>query len=327
MSFGSPWLLLFLLVIPVAAVAYVLFERRRHRAAAAWGSPALLPNMARAPGWRRGLPVVLFLLGGTLLLVGFARPEAKFNSIKPGATIVLAIDISGSMGAHDVPPSRLGYADSLLTSFVNALPSTYRVALVTFSSDYSVRVPPTYDRAAVIAALPRTAQLQGSAISDGIGEAIKVAEQATGTKGAAGQRPPAAVLAVSDGSQNAGNLTPPQVALLARKAGVPVSGLVVGTLGGSVTQHVTVTGSKQPFTEVTRVPVDASTLKQIASGTGGALYENGQGADLDGVYQTLGSHLIHERNLREITVAVTVAALVLMLLGSLCSGILFRRVV
>jgi Ca-activated chloride channel family protein len=326
-SFGSPLLLLTLIAVPLAAIAYALFERRRRRSAAAWATPALLPNMAHTPGWRRSVPVILFLLGVVLLLVGFARPQAKFNTVKPGATIVLAIDESGSMAANDVSPTRLGAADALLTQFVQALPPTYRLALVTFSSDYAVRMPPTYDRGQLLAALPRTPQQQGSAISDGVGEAITVARRATGAAKGTGKQPPAAVLVVSDGAQNAGKLTPTAVVALARKAGVPVSGLVLGTPGGSVTQRVSVAGSKQTFTEVSRVPVDPTTLKQIAAGTGGQFFENPSATQLDSVYKQLGSHLVQERELREITVWVTIAALVLMLGAAIVSGLWFRRLV
>jgi Ca-activated chloride channel family protein len=326
-SFGSPLLLLFLLAIPAAVVVYLALDRRRRERAAGWSSPALLPNMATDPGWRRTIPAILLLLAAAFLLVGFARPEARFTESEPGATIVVALDISGSMAATDVRPSRLAAADEILASFVDKLPSGYRVALLTFAQDYAVRVPPTTVKAAFVAALPRTTQLEGTAMGDAVVAAVQVAHRAVaGGKGSA--HPPATVLLVSDGGLNAGNVSATQAAADAKKAGVPVSAIALGTPAGVVNQKIKVSGSSQTFNQTTQVPVESQTLKEIASGSGGALFQGGASpAQLDEVYRELGQHLVHDRKLREITAEVTGGGIALILVAALLSGIWFRRVV
>src|SRR4051812_30410152 len=121
-SFKSPWLLLFLLVVPLAVGGYIWLDRRRAEKAAKWASPALLPNMVKgSPGRRRYVPPVILGVAFILLLMGFARPQAKFSEAKDGATVVLMVDTSGSMAANDVKPTRLAAADLGLTDFVNKL--------------------------------------------------------------------------------------------------------------------------------------------------------------------------------------------------------------
>src|SRR5689334_12579376 len=108
MSFQHPALLIFLAFVPLAIAGYVWLERRRAARAASWSSPALVPNMVpHDPGRRRVIPLALFLVGLSLLLVGFARPQATLNEPREGATVVLAVDVSGSMAAADVKPTRL----------------------------------------------------------------------------------------------------------------------------------------------------------------------------------------------------------------------------
>src|SRR5712691_11832254 len=108
MSFAAPILLLGLVVVPLAAAGYVWLEWRRDQRAAEWASPALVPNLVHRPSPRiRHIPAALFLIGLTFLLLGIARPQAKLTSVREGATIVLAVDRSGSMDAKDVRPTRL----------------------------------------------------------------------------------------------------------------------------------------------------------------------------------------------------------------------------
>ena len=143
MSFASPWLLLSLLLVPLAIGGYVLLERQRARAGRSAGRrAALMPNMVPSrPGFRRYVPLVLFLIALVLLLAGFARPQATIDVPREGATVVLAIDISGSMDAKDVNrpdgkgrTTRLLAARDAATEFLEELPDKYRVSLVTFGN-------------------------------------------------------------------------------------------------------------------------------------------------------------------------------------------------
>ena len=120
---------------------------------------------------------------------------------------MLVLDVSGSMAAKDVQPTRLLAADEALTQFLQKLPAKYRASLVTFGEDTAVLVPPTVDRARVIAALPKKALPVGTALGDGIVTATLVATKAIGPVKKGTQRSPAAILMVSDGTQNTGRVS------------------------------------------------------------------------------------------------------------------------
>ena len=134
MSFFAPVLLVCLLVVPAAVAGYLWLDRRRDRRAAGWAAPALLPNMTDRPSsWRRHLPVALLLVGVALLLVGFARPTATVTVKRQEATVVLVLDVSGSMAAKDSLPTRLAAAKAVALRYVDELPNGYRMSVVTFS--------------------------------------------------------------------------------------------------------------------------------------------------------------------------------------------------
>jgi Ca-activated chloride channel family protein len=327
-SFKSPWLLLSLLVVPLVVGGYVFLERGRAERAARWSSPTLLPNMiAGAPGDRRYIPAVIFAVALVLLLVGFARPQAKVKEARDGATVVLMIDTSGSMGANDVKPTRLAAADAALTEFVTKLPSRYRAALITFSSGIAVKVPPTYDRTAILKALPAKAQLDGTAMGDAVSQAVKVARKAVGTSKPGNPHPPASILLVSDGGNNAGQIQPSAAAQQAKKASVPISTIALGSVAGVVHQNVPLGTGKQTFPLVQQVPVETKTLKQLATASGGRFYAATSAAALSQVYKDLGKRLVYNKQFREITVGLTVAAFVLILAGAGLSAWWFRRLV
>jgi Ca-activated chloride channel homolog len=327
-SFKSPVLLLLLLLVPVAIGAYLWIDSARAKKASQWSSPHLLPNMvSRSSGRMRYIPITIFGVALVLLLLGFARPEAKFTEAKEGATVVLMVDTSGSMGANDVKPTRLLAADAALTQFMNRLPSKYRVALITFASGIAVKVAPTYDHSAIIKALPAKAQLDGTAMGDALAEAVTVAKRAVGPSKPGAPHPPATILLVSDGGNNAGKTTPEQAAALAKKAAIPVSTISLGTASGVVHQNVPLGKGKKTFPYVSQVPVDPSTLKTIAKASGGTFFAAHSPTQLEAVYKALGSRLVYSKQYREITVGVTLAAFVLILVGAALSAFWFRRLV
>jgi Ca-activated chloride channel homolog len=327
-SFKSPLLLLLLLLLPVAIGVYLWIDGERAKKASRWSSPHLLPNMTSgSSGGLRYVPVAIFGVALVLLLVGFARPQAKFTEAKEGATVVLMVDTSGSMGANDVKPTRLLAADAALTQFMNKLPSKYRVALITFSSGIAVRVPPTYDRESVIKALPVKAQLDGTAMGDALAEAVVVAKKAVGPSKPGAPHPPATILLISDGGSNAGKTTPVQAATLAKKAAIPVSTVSLGTASGVVHQNVPLGKGTKTFPYVSQVPVDPTTLKQIAKTSGGTFFAAHSPSQLESVYKALGSRLVYSKQYREITVGVTLAAFVLILVAAGLSAFWFRRLV
>jgi Ca-activated chloride channel homolog len=325
MSFGHPVLLVALLGVPLAVVGWLWLERRRAEQASAWSTPALLPNMVRnGPGRRRYVPLVLFLVGLTLLLAGFARPQATVSVPREGATVVLTLDVSGSMAANDVVPSRLAAADAAITQFLHDLPSRYRTAFVTFSNRPTVRVPPTYERQLIVNALPTKAELEGTALGDGVATAAAVGAKAVGKSKPGVPHPPAAVLLLSDGFQNTGKLKPLEGAAQAHNLGVPVYTVALGTSKGSVVQKLPGPGN---LTKTSAVPVAGAQLSQIAKATGGRFFTAHSADELKQVYKDLGSRLATERKRREITAWTTMGALGFVLAGALLSGVWFRRLV
>ena len=324
MSFEHPVLLIALLAVPVAVAAWFYLERRRGERAANWSTPALLPNMLSGdPRWRRFVPVTLFLIGLTLLLAGFARPEATLSEPREGATVVLAMDVSGSMAATDVKPTRLAAANAAIRQFLKDLPSKYRVSLVTWSNRASVKVPPTYDRKLIFQALPTKTEFEGSALGDAAAVAVLVASKAVGKSKPGAPHPPAAALLVSDGEQNSGRLRPAEAIAQARKLDVPISTIALGTPDGIVYQKLP--GSK--YTEQHAVPAAPSQLQSLAQGTGGRFFKARSAGALKQVYKDLGSRIAKEDKKREITQWWTMGALGFILGGAILSGIWFRRLI
>jgi Ca-activated chloride channel family protein len=321
MSFGSPLLLLALVAVPLAILGVWALERLRVRQAQAWAPAALLPNMVTRPGGlRRWIPTALLLLGVALLLVGFARPKKTVHVSTQEATVVLVLDVSGSMAANDVRPRRLVAAKALANRFLEKLPHGYRAALVTFSDHAAVAAPPTHDLDQVRAALARARTgPQGTALADAVVRAVRVGSTVRGSQ--KGKRPPAVVIVLSDGGQTAGRVTPQQAALRARQARIPVSSVLFGTPDGVVQQKL-----KGGYTERIEVPATAQALQAMSRASGGHYMAGPRGADVKGVYAELGSRVGKKRQTVEVSAVAAAGGLVFMLTGGLLSGVWYRRV-
>jgi Ca-activated chloride channel family protein len=321
-SFSHPILLLCLFAVPAAVAAYLWFDGRRDSRAAVWASPALLPNMVeRPPAWRRHLPIALLLVGVMFLLVGFARPEATITVKRQDATIVLVLDVSGSMASKDSQPTRLGAARAAAKQYVDKLPSGHRVSLITFSDHTTLAVPPTHDLARVRAALDRARTgPQGTALADAVSRAVAVAKAVPAQSGS--KRPPAVIVVFSDGGQTAGRVSPQQAGQQARKAHVPVTAVSVGTPDGIVEQPV-----KGGFTERIQVPVKPDILRTMARTSGGVFVDGVKAVNVKRTYAELGSRVGHRRKSVEVTSAAAGGGLAFMLAGALLSGLWFRRIV
>ena len=320
MSFAAPLLLLLLLVVPAAVGGYLWLERRREVRAAGWATPALLPNLVERPSsWQRHLPTALLLAGVALLLVGFARPRTSIKVKRQEATVVLVLDVSGSMAANDAQPSRLGAARTAAQRFVDKLPKGYRMALVTFSDHAAVVVPATHDLTAMRAGIARAKSgPQGTALAEAVSRAVDVGLSVKGQ--AKGQRPPAIVVLFSDGGQTAGRLTIAQAETKAKKSGIPVSAVALGTPDGVVLQAL-----KGGFTERIQVPVQIPPLQAIARGSAGRFYPGVSTVDVNAMYRELGSRVGRQNKTVEVTAIAAGGGLVLMLTGAVLSGVWFRR--
>lgn len=337
MSFGAPQYLLALVVVPIAAIAYVVLEGRRAKRSTVWSRPSLQPNIVSRPSRRLGLiPPALFLVGLSFLLVGFARPQRanSSNGRVVGPTVVLAFDLSGSMAASDIQPTRLRAARELAIRFLNKLPSRYEVAVVTFANKVHLTVPPTFDRADVIAHLPKTiTPLTGTSIGDGISAAVSLIIQGL-PQGVPVNRlhPPGAVLVLSDGTQTGGGTRPEDAASTAFVYAIPINSVIVGTSRGSVTQPLKISGFRTSIQiAVPALPLDLQHVSQL---TGGASLEVTSAADLNAAAKKLSAAVKNEKlspitqarqGNHELSAAAGVVGLAFVLGGILLSGLWFGR--
>jgi Ca-activated chloride channel homolog len=318
-TFEWPMALLALLLIPLAAIGYVLLERRRRRHdAAVYASPALFPNVVgHSPGRLRHLPIAILLLAVAVLVTGFARPHADRTVTRNEATVILAVDVSRSMEAKDVTPTRLAAAGAAIDRFLKVVPKSVQVGVVTFADRADVVAPPTTDRDVVRQALAQARTGAGTTISDAIALALRSAGK---VRGADGKAPPAAILLVSDGAQTTGAITPTAAARRAKAAGVPIYTVALGTPDGVITEKL-VGG----YTERIRVPADPTTLQQVAQASGGQAFTAATDAELKKVYGDLGKRLGHVRKPAEVTAAFAGAGVLLLLASGALSSLLFRR--
>ena len=147
MTFGWPLALVGLVLVPLLAGLYVWHDRRRDRVAARFGNPALMPNVVdRQPGKLRFVPLVVLLVALAAMVVGVARPHATLDVAREEATVVLALDVSRSMKADDVEPTRLDAARNAAKQFMDDVPDKFRIGIVSFATRAVVALPPTEDR-------------------------------------------------------------------------------------------------------------------------------------------------------------------------------------
>lgn len=328
MSFGHPLLLLTLLVVPAALGLYLLAERRRMRYAISYTNLDVLASVARGRDWRRWLPLGLFLLSLAAICVALARPHRTTLVAKDRATVVLVIDVSGSMAARDVKPSRLAAAEAAARTFIDRAPKRMKIGLVVFAGEPQLAAPPTTDRELVKAAVDSVGEFSGyggTAIGDAVALATQVAEQAVseGTLTAAGRDTPthglASILFLSDGAQTRGDLQPLEGAQRAKAAGVPVYTVALGTPGG-VLKRTFGFGNGAGPAQTIPVPPDPATLHQIAEATGGRFFEARDAATLQNAYAKLGSSLGRKRSRTEVTSAFVAAAAALLVAAGLLGG-------
>ena len=299
MSFLSPWRLLLLLVVAAVVVVYVVQARRRSTYTVRFTELDLLASVApRRPGWRRHVPASLLALSLVALVVGFARPQAQVDVPAERATVVVALDVSLSMQAVDVSPTRLSAAQQAATRFVEALPARFNVGLVSFSGTAALVVPPTQDHAKVTQAVQDLTLDNGTAIGEAVLTSLGALKQLPGAPGL--PAPPARIVLLSDGSNTVGRPVEQGVSA-ARDAGVPVSTIAFGTREGTVTI----------MRQTISVPVDREALQALADGTGGKAYTAESATALSGVYSDIGSQVGTTQERREVTSRFTGLGLLL----------------
>jgi Ca-activated chloride channel family protein len=307
-----------LLLVPLALGLYVAIARRHAPHAVRFTNIEVLAIVASGHSrWRSYVPAACTLLSLTCALAALARPEARVAVAREPASIVLAVDMSGSMAAEDIKPTRLAAAEGAIRRFVSDLPQKDRVGLVTFSNTSSVAAPLTRDRDVLLDALRfAAAPGQGTAIGDAIARSVELLEpfeptrelqSATGAIQAS--PPPMAVLLLSDGAQTRGRLTALEGAARARDRGIPVYSVALGTPEGVITAGVI----------SLRVPPDPVTLRKIAQSTGGAFYAPQNEMRLTDAYENLASRLGSTREWRELTFLLVGLAALFALAAGACS--------
>ena len=322
MSFREPTVLLGLALLPVALLAYLAVQQRRRREAASFGNPALLPGLMTArPGWRRHLPGALLLLAVAAMILALARPQRSVAAPQRAATVVLVNDVSGSMRADDVSPSRLTAAINSAKVLVDKTPDNFRLGLVTFADYAEQLVAPTTDHGAVESALERMVADGGTAMGDGLARGLQTAQTAVPTEDGKGTRKlPAIIVLLSDGKNTLGVNSPLEVAEKARQARVPIYAIALGTERGEVVQR-----DPFGFTQHIPVPPDKETLREIATITGGRSFEAVSADDAEEIYGKIGTRLTSRPEQREITVAFAGGAFVLLVVGGALSLVWFGR--
>ena len=343
MSFGSPFMFLLLLVVPLVVGLYVLAGRQRMRYAVRYTNVDVLASVAPGRPWWRLLPSIVFLLALTTLCVAAARPRVHTLVPSDRATIILVLDVSGSMQANDVKPSRLAAAQQAIHVFLDRVPKRVRVGLILFAGVPQQATPPTTDHALVAQAVDDADVFQGgfggTAIGDALAAAVKVGLASAGIQGSRGlaaYHPAAArrsgstlvtILFLSDGHQNRGNLQPLEGAALAKKAGFPVFTVALGTLGGRITNFNFGGGGYTgtffgggPGLRQALAP-DPRTLHAVAIETGGRFYPARSAGAVQAAYAKLGSSLGRVPGRAEVTVDFAAAAAGLLLVAGILGAL------
>ena len=346
MSFGTPLLLLTLLVLPAGFAAYrIVTSRRRMEYAVRYTNVDVLASVVAAERpWRRWLVATVFVLALATLCVAASRPHVHRLVASNDATVVLVLDVSGSMQAVDVKPTRLIAAQRALHTFLDKVPPRLKIGLVLFAGEAQVSTPPTTDHALVSEAIDEVDFFHGfggTAIGDALATAVQVGLRSAGVQGNsvsafASRRDLAAyvtrsnrpsstlvsILFLSDGHQTRGVLQPLQGANRARAAGIPVYTVSLGTTG-----NTTMRGYPQGFPGGgggfgrRGLSPDPKTLHAIADRTGGKFFRAKTAGAAEDAYAALGSKLGRKPGTMEVTDLFLVGAAVLLVLAGVLSAL------
>lgn len=341
MSFVWPEALWALAALPLLVLLYWWLMNRRKKVTLKFANLALVKQAAgKGPGWRRHVPPVLMLLALATLLVAASRPRAVVTLPLQQETIILAMDVSGSMRATDVQPNRMVAAQEAAKAFLKDLPGSVRVGVVSFAGTAAVVQPPTLNREDIVAAIDRFQLQRGTAIGSGIvlslatifPEAGIDLSQITGARNmpiGPGDKPPkeftpvapgsfssAAIVLLTDGQRTTGP-DPMDAAKMAADRGIKVYSVGIGTKEG---ETIGFEGWSM------RVRLDEETLKNVANLTRAEYFYAGTADDLKRVYQSLSSRLVVEKKETEITALFAAGAALLVLLSAGLSVWWFGRV-
>jgi Ca-activated chloride channel family protein len=329
-SFDSPMWLLLALAVPVLLVAQWAMRRRRMRYAISYSNTSVLASVATNSSWRRAVPLALFALAFLVLALGMAKPQARVAVPRDEATVILAVDVSGSMLADDVDPDRMTAAKRAASSFITRLPERFRIAVVSFNDVANILAQPTTDRSSTLDALASLEAEGGTAMGEAILQAIELVQEdrertplptpsiTPSTDPAPSPTPDerervSAVLLLSDGYNTTGT-SPLVAATQARDLDIPVYSIALGTPDGVVTVPDQF-GNQRTLP----VPPDYRTLEQVAATTGGNYFEAPTDTDLQSVYASLGERIGYTTRPDEVSYAFAGVGALLLLLAAATS--------
>ncbi len=333
MSFVWPTLLISLLIIPVLLYIYFRMQRRRKELAAKFGALGVVrDSRGRGPGTYQHIPQMMFLGGIAILLVSMARPQATVSIPRLEGTVVLTFDISGSMAANDLQPTRMEAAKAAASQFVKNQPQSVLIGVVAFSDGGVSVQPPTDNREETLATIERLVPRRGTSIANGIlvalnaivlnngGESILQSSPEDATQEALpqpqGWYPSSVVVLLSDGENNQ-QPDPITAADLAADLGVRIYTVGIGSPQG-------VDLDVEGFTVHTQL--DEGMLRSISTITGGQYYSAANENDLFRIYNDLEPKLSIKKDDMEITSLFAGLAMLVFLIGGALSLFWFGRV-
>ncbi len=311
MSFLEPARLWLLVLVPLLVVLYVLLQYRKRHYAVRFTNMALLDAVVpRRISWRQHGAVALAMLTLACAVVLFAKPSAVVKVPREtGVTVVLTIDVSLSMQAGDVSPSRFAAAKDTATEFLSQLPPAFKVSVVSFARFAEVVVPPTVDRARVSTAIDSLQLSEYTATGEGIYTALDVVEQSLAGTSAPEGKLPAMIVLISDGARTVGR-SQVDAAGAAKAQGVPIYTVALGTPEGVIFSRG----------ETVSVPVEIEQLQQVADISGGKAYVAASPNDLVEAYEDVDGRLVYTEERRDAT-SEYVGYLVMLALVSTAAGL------
>jgi Ca-activated chloride channel family protein len=325
-------MLLLLLLIPLLVWLYLRVQRRRQAALGRLGSLGVVLT-ARSENWRRYVPPLFFLAALSFLILALARPQATVSLPRYTGTVILAFDVSGSMAADDLKPTRIDAAKAAASDFVQHQPASVEIGVVAFSDNGFNAQKPTNDQATVLGAIARLSPQRGTSLANGMLASLAMIAQvgqqthyysnltatptpeATATPMPKGVYAPAMIVLLTDGENNE-NPNPMTVAQLAADRGVRIFTIGIGSAAGT---SVKING----FTVHTQL--DEATLTQIAQMTDGEYYNASTEQDLKQIYDKLVPQITIQDQDTEVTSLFAGVGIVLMLIGGTFSALWFSR--
>ncbi len=333
MSFIWPLMLLGLILVPILVFGYLRMQRRRRKVIANYSSFGLMnATLARSAGLRRHIPPAIFLVAFALLVFALARPQTVVSLPKFEGTVILAFDVSGSMAADDLKPTRMEAAKAAAQSFVARQPPTVSIGVVAFSDSGIAVQAPTNDQDAVLAAINRLKPQRGTSLANGILaaiNAISMGKQPTKfysnltptpapspTPVPQGTHTSGVIVLLTDGENNQ-NPDPLMAVQAAVSRGIRIFTVGIGSTAGADLQV-------EGFTIHTQL--DEATLQQIAQLSDGGYYNAENEEDLRKIYQNLTPQIVFKQEKQEVTALLAGISIFFLLVGSLLSLLWFGRV-